>query len=66
MRVTTDEYLQHVVDQVAFKVHVVAQVEETNQIYNDEDDFRLRRPDLVLEVSMGQLGHPELTHTMGL
>ena len=50
MRITGEEYLHLIVDQVAFKISVLAMVEETKQVYADHDDFRLRRPDLEIEV----------------
>lgn len=58
LRVTAEEYLHLIVDQVAFKINVLAKVAETNQIHADNDDFRLRRPDLELKapetVKVGQ------------
>ena len=50
MRVTCEEYLHLVVEQVSFKVSVLCKVGETNQIYADDDTFRLRRPDIAIKV----------------
>lgn len=59
MRITGEEYLHLIVDQVAFKISVLAMVEETKQVYADHDDFRLRRPDLEIECCDSiQVGKP--------
>ena len=50
MRITGEQYLHLIADQVAFKISVFAMVEETNQVNADHEDFRLRRPDLEIEV----------------
>ena len=52
MRIQAEEYLHCIVDQVAFKVNVLAMVAETKQTFADHDDFRLRRPDLKIEVQI--------------
>ena len=50
MRVTAEEYLHHVGDQASFHLAVFARVEETGQEFADLDDFRLRDPDLEIQV----------------
>ncbi len=50
MNIKAEEYLPHVVEQVAFKINVHAHVNETRQTYAGDDDFRLRRVDLDVEV----------------
>lgn len=50
MTVSPDDYLNEMVDQCAFKSTVMAKVAETNQIFCAYDDFRLRRPDVEIEV----------------
>ena len=49
--VTAGEYLDKVTENAAMKVYVLARVNETEQMITLKDDFRLRMPDLQLEVS---------------
>ena len=44
------EYLDKVTENAAMKVYVLARVDETQQMITLKDDFRLRMPDLQLEV----------------
>lgn len=50
MRIAPEEYLHLVVDQVSFKINVLARVQETDQVFAGDEVYRLRRPDLELEV----------------
>ncbi|XP_071792486.1 protein-glutamine gamma-glutamyltransferase K-like [Asterias amurensis] len=49
--VDSDEYLDKLVDQTGLKMTVVGHVEETGQDFGDEEDFRLRTPDLEVKLS---------------
>ncbi|XP_022103026.1 protein-glutamine gamma-glutamyltransferase K-like isoform X2 [Acanthaster planci] len=46
MSVNADEYLDKMVDQSAFKIFLLGHVDETGQAFVEEEDFRLRTPDL--------------------
>ncbi|XP_022103039.1 LOW QUALITY PROTEIN: protein-glutamine gamma-glutamyltransferase K-like [Acanthaster planci] len=46
MSVNADEYLDKMVDQSAFKVFLLGHVDETGQAFVEEENFRLRTPDL--------------------
>ncbi|XP_013382452.1 hemocyte protein-glutamine gamma-glutamyltransferase-like isoform X3 [Lingula anatina] len=49
MSVTPDDYLDELVDHANFKTTVIAKVDETNQIFMEDDDFMLRPPPLEFE-----------------
>ena len=49
--VSMEEYLHLLVDQASFSVDVIAEVEETNKEIAIQDIYRLRRPDLDVDVS---------------
>ena len=51
MRLSSEDYIYHIVDQASFNVNIMANVEETGQIHAKDKAYRLRRPDLELEVS---------------
>ncbi|XP_074644522.1 hemocyte protein-glutamine gamma-glutamyltransferase-like [Tubulanus polymorphus] len=57
MTVAADEYLNKLVDQAAIKISCMATVEETKQVFTEQDDFRLSKPDLKIsaleEVKVG-------------
>ena len=44
------DYLPKISEQMAMKVSAVVQVEETGHIQAFQDDFRLRKPDIQVEV----------------
>lgn len=48
--VTVREYLPKLLDQAAFLITCFAKVNETGQIFIQSDDFRLRMPDIKLNV----------------
>ncbi|XP_070537091.1 protein-glutamine gamma-glutamyltransferase K-like [Ptychodera flava] len=50
MRVYCSEYLKKLVDQSGMKIYAMAKVKETGQMWSDQDDFRLRTPDLKLQI----------------
>ncbi|KFM78740.1 Annulin, partial [Stegodyphus mimosarum] len=50
MKVSYDEYEKQIVDQAAFNMIAMAQVEETGFDYFAQDDFRVRKPDVKIEV----------------
>jgi len=49
--VTVREYLPKLLDQAAFLITCFAKVNETGQIFIQSDDFRLRMPDIKLNVA---------------
>ena len=51
MSVVAGEYLDKVTENAAMQVYVLARVDETEQMITLKDDFRLRMPDIQLEVS---------------
>ena len=59
MRVTPEEYLdqKHLVDGICFKISTFSSVAETKQVFAEDDDFRLRRPDPVIKVRAVVSGH---------
>ena len=46
-----EDYERMLVDQAAFNILAMAQVEETGFDYFAQDDFRVRKPDIKIEVS---------------
>ncbi|XP_071173107.1 protein-glutamine gamma-glutamyltransferase K-like isoform X1 [Mytilus edulis] len=54
------DYLPKISEQMAMKVSAVVQVEETGHIQAFQDDFRLRKPDIQVEVldNNMRVGHP--------
>ena len=50
MQVTALEYLDWLVDLAQLRMHVLANVEETKQVFADQDDFRLIKPDIAISV----------------
>nr|XP_006814157.1 PREDICTED: protein-glutamine gamma-glutamyltransferase K-like [Saccoglossus kowalevskii] len=48
-RVVCSDYLGKLADQSAMKIYAMGKVRETKQMWADQDDFRLRTPDLTLE-----------------
>ncbi|XP_038074044.1 protein-glutamine gamma-glutamyltransferase K-like [Patiria miniata] len=68
-KIDADEYLNKMVDQSAFKVLLLGHVDETGQAFAEEEDFRLRTPDLDVkllrpaasEVKVGQEVEVELS-----
>lgn len=50
MRVTPEEYLPNLVDHGLVKVYALAKVEETKQIWSEEDDFYISKPKLTLKL----------------
>lgn len=50
MNVYASEYLNKVAEQAAMKVSVLITVLETGQKHAKQDDFRLRTPDMNVEV----------------
>ena len=51
LSLSANEYLDHVTENAALKISLVARVLETEHVITLKDDFRLRIPDLQLEVS---------------
>ncbi|XP_077993726.1 protein-glutamine gamma-glutamyltransferase K-like [Glandiceps talaboti] len=49
MRVTREDYLHKLVDQTSMKIYAMGKVRETDQMWSDQDDFRVDTPDLTLE-----------------
>ncbi|XP_035678619.1 protein-glutamine gamma-glutamyltransferase K-like isoform X1 [Branchiostoma floridae] len=49
MTFTPREYLDMLVDQAIVKIHAMAHVDDTNQVYSGQDDFRLMSPDLTVK-----------------
>ena len=50
MKVGLTEYLPHISEQMGMKVSAILQVVETGHIQAFQDDFRLRKPDIQIEV----------------
>ncbi|XP_078687723.1 protein-glutamine gamma-glutamyltransferase K-like isoform X2 [Branchiostoma floridae x Branchiostoma belcheri] len=48
MTYTPSEYLDQLVDQAIVKVHAMAHVDNTGQVYSGQDDFRLMSPELTV------------------
>lgn len=46
-----EEYLDKLVDMALIKISCMVRVMETNQFHCEEDDFRLIKPDITVEVS---------------
>lgn len=55
MEVKFLDYLPKISEQMAMKVSAVVQVEETGHIQAFQDDFRLRKPDIQVEVLLDNL-----------
>ena len=55
MRVVFDEYFHKLTDSASFLVTISATVAETDQLHQTEEIYRLRRPDLEIEVRAGCL-----------
>ena len=53
LNISSNEYLDLVVDQYSMRLYALAKVAETKQQYAKQDDFRLRRPDLKMEAKVG-------------
>lgn len=51
LRVTANEYLDHVTEQYCFEITAIGRVRETGRQFVVRDDYRLRRPDITIEVS---------------
>lgn len=54
MEVKFLDYLPKISEQMAMKVSAVVQVEETGHIQAFQDDFRLRKPDIQVEVLLDE------------
>ena len=65
MRVSFDEYQHVIVDQIGFIIDVLATVSETNQMTPLQDTYRLRRPDLTIQVNMCHVGVGNLWFCLG-
>lgn len=52
--VTWDEYGPRLLDQCAFNISCLATVKDTNYEYFAQDDFRVRKPDIKVYVSLGK------------
>ncbi|XP_066288384.1 protein-glutamine gamma-glutamyltransferase K-like isoform X3 [Branchiostoma lanceolatum] len=67
MTYTPREYLDMLVDQAIVKVHAMAHVDTTNQVYSGQDDFRLMSPDLTVrapaEMTLGDQVTAEIEFT---
>ncbi|KAI4471010.1 protein-glutamine gamma-glutamyltransferase [Holotrichia oblita] len=50
LRVTKDKYLSKLVEYSNMKVHAIASVEETSQIWADEDDFQVVKPSISIKI----------------
>lgn len=50
LQVSYDDYERALVDQASFNILAMAQVEETGFDYFAQDDFRVRKPDIKIEV----------------
>lgn len=50
MNVTWEEYAPHLMDQAAFNIACLATVHDTNFEYFAQDDFRVRKPDIKIQV----------------
>lgn len=50
MKVEVKDYLDKLVDMCNFKISCMVRVEETNQFHCESDDFRLVKPDLLVQV----------------
>lgn len=50
MKVTAEEYLPLITDEVGFVINVMSYVDETGQRFATKEDFRLRLPDIKIEV----------------
>lgn len=51
MKVSLIEYLPHITEQMGMKVSAILRVVETGHVHTFQDDFRLRKPDIHIEVS---------------
>lgn len=51
LHVTKDKYLSKLVEYSNMKVHAIASVDETSQIWVDEDDFQVKKPSIDIKVS---------------
>ena len=51
MRIMFDDYMNKISESATFRVHIDAVVVETFQNHSVEEDFRLRRPDIDIEVT---------------
>lgn len=52
MEILAADYLNKISENVALKVSVVAEVQETGQIVTWDDDFRLRKPEMDIQVNI--------------
>ena len=50
MRIMFDDYMNRITESASFRVLIDAIVVQTFQNHSTEEDFRLRRPDLEIEV----------------
>ncbi|XP_076348254.1 hemocyte protein-glutamine gamma-glutamyltransferase-like [Tachypleus tridentatus] len=59
IEVTPDEYLEKLVDYAMIKLYAIATVKETQQMWSEEDDFMVEKPNLELEIRGNlQVGTP--------
>jgi len=51
VHVVAEEYLHRMADHACFKINVLGTVLETGQVFCEQDDFRLGKPELEIDVS---------------
>lgn len=51
VHVVAEEYLHRMADHSCFKINVLGTVLETGQVFCEQDDFRLCKPELEIDVS---------------
>ena len=52
LEVSFDEYYKKLVDQCAMNIACLASVKQTEFEYFAQDDFRVRKPDIVIKVKL--------------
>ncbi|CAH1779161.1 unnamed protein product [Owenia fusiformis] len=48
LNINPTDYLDKLVDMAMMRMHALARVVETNQVYCEVDDFRLKKPDIII------------------
>jgi transglutaminase 1 len=49
--ITSNEYLDKLVDHSLIKIYAIANVKETKQTWSEEDDFTLTKPEMIIQLS---------------